>query len=131
MSIESNKRLAREWIEAMGRGDVETMEVLFADDGRGWAAGSLPFSGEADKAAMVAAARAVFEAFPKGIEFIIHRMTAEDDRVAIEAESRAEHVSGKKYNNFYHFLMRERDGKVLEWCEYFDTMHARDVLLGS
>ncbi len=131
MSIDSNKQLAREWIAAMGRGDVETMKALFAEDGTGWALGSLPFSGPANKAGMVAGASAIFAAFPKGMDFTIHRMTAEDDRVSVEAESHAQHVSGKPYHNRYHFLMRARDGVIVEWREYFDTMHAYEVLIAT
>jgi hypothetical protein len=58
-------------------------------------------------------------------------MTAEGDRVAIEAESFGRHVSGKTYNNKYHFVLRARGGKILEWREYMDTMHANDVLCGG
>ena len=49
------------------------------------------------------------------MKFTIHSMTAEDDRVAIEAESYGEHASGKTYNNHYHFLMRLRDGKIVRF----------------
>ena len=38
------------------------------------------------------------------------------------------HVSGKTYHQRYHFLFRVRDGKIAELREYFDTMHANDVL---
>jgi ketosteroid isomerase-like protein len=62
---------------------------------------------------------------------VIHRITAEDDRVAVEAESFATHVSGKPYNNKYHFLMRYRDGKLLEFKEYMDTELVTDVLCGG
>jgi ketosteroid isomerase-like protein len=37
-------------------------------------------------------------------------------------------VSGQTYANVYHFLMRARGGKIVEWREYLDTVHARDVL---
>jgi hypothetical protein len=73
----------------------------------------------------------VLDVFPDGLAFEVHSMTAEGDRVAIEAESKGMHVSGKKYNNLYHFLMRMRDGKIVEWKEYMDTMHANDVLCGG
>jgi len=74
------------------------------------------------------ASRRVLELFPEGLEIKIKGMTAEDDRVAIEAESHGRHKSGRTYHNVYHFLMRARDGKIVEWREYLDTMHAADVL---
>jgi ketosteroid isomerase-like protein len=58
-------------------------------------------------------------------------MTAEGDRVAVEAESRGLHVSGKLYNNLYHFLLVVREGKVHEFKEYLDTKLAHEVLLGG
>ena len=58
-------------------------------------------------------------------------MTAEGERVAIEAESYGRHINGKTYNNLYHFLMVIRDGKISELKEYMDTMHANEVLVGD
>ena len=58
-------------------------------------------------------------------------MTAEGDRVAIEATSRGTTFRGDEYRQEYHFLMRARDGKILEWKEYMDTEHARKVLVGG
>ena len=49
--------------------------------------------------------------------------------VAIEAEGHGRHASGQNYDQKYHFLLVIRDGKVAEMKEYFDTEHARQVLL--
>jgi PPOX class probable F420-dependent enzyme len=76
-------------------------------------------------------AKQILEAFPEGLNLTIKRLTAEEDRVAIEAESHARHVSGKPYDNQYHILMRLRDGKIVEWREYMDTMLANAVLCGQ
>ncbi len=72
---------------------------------------------------------AILGLFPDGLSFRIKAMTAEGDRVAIEAESYGRHRSGKIYNNHYHFLMVIRDGRVAEFKEYLDTMHANEVLV--
>ena len=61
------------------------------------------------------------------IKLTIKRMTAEDDRVAFEAESDAEVVNGKHYHNLYHFLAVVRDGKIREMKEYHDTRYAAEV----
>ena len=58
-------------------------------------------------------------------------MTAEDDSVAVEAESEGMHVSGVMYQNFYHFLFIFKDGKVLLLKEYMDTEKVTDVLCGG
>ena len=57
--------------------------------------------------------------------------TAEGERLAIEAESEGITVTGKRYEQKYHFLMRVRDGKIVEFKEYMDTEYAREVLVGS
>lgn len=129
MSIQENKRIAREFFEALGRGDQEAVLNLYAADGTCWTAGSLPFSGTRNVAEAALLMEGILSAFPEGLGFTVKAMTAEGDRVAIEAESLGRHVSGRTYNNQYHFLMVIRDGKVREFKEYFDTMHANEVLV--
>jgi ketosteroid isomerase-like protein len=58
----------------------------------------------------------------------IHAFTAEGDRVAIEAESHVLNPNGRIYNNFYHYLFRIRDGKLVLFKEYQDTLHLYDYL---
>jgi ketosteroid isomerase-like protein len=129
MSLEEqNKNLARRFIDAISRADVDAIVDAYADDGCCWTAGSMPISGTFSAKQVAEASRLVLTAFPDGLRFTIKSMTAEGDRVAIEAESHGKHASGKLYNNQYHFLMRARDGKIVEWKEYMDTMHANDVL---
>jgi len=131
MGIEENKKFAIEFIDAISRGDAQAIQDAYAEDGSSWTIGTMPISGRFSKAEIAQAAASVLDVFPHGLAFEIHSITAEDDRVAIEAESRGVHVSGKQYNNLYHFLMRMRNGKIVEWKEYMDTMHANDVLCGE
>ncbi len=58
-----------------------------------------------------------------GIQFTVHSLTAEDDRVAAEVESYAPLVNGNVYNNHYHMLFVIRDGKIAIVKEYADTAH--------
>ncbi len=57
----------------------------------------------------------------------IKRITAEEDRVAVEAESDAHLVNGKHYHNVYHFLIVVRGGKVHEVRESVDTKSAAET----
>src|SRR3546814_1814187 len=57
-------------------------------------------------------------------------MTAENDRVAVEATSFATMEDGRIYANSYHFLVTVRDGKVATVREYMDTIHARETFFG-
>jgi ketosteroid isomerase-like protein len=61
----------------------------------------------------------------------IDAMTAEGERVAVEAKSEGVHTSGARYHNRYHFLLVVRDGRITELKEYLDTEHAREVLAGG
>ena len=131
MGIEQNKQLARDFMDALGRADIAFIQNAFTADGTCWTAGSMPISGTHSRDELAEAARGVLGVFPDGLKFTIKALTAEGDRVAIEAESYGRHASGKTYANQYHFLMRVRDGKITEWREYMDTMHANDVLCGG
>src|SRR3990172_432639 len=128
MGIAENKQLARRFIDAISRGDIEAIQQAFADDGTVWTIGTLPISGTFTAAQVAEASHRVLDLFPEGLEITIKGITAEDDRVAIEAESHGRHKSGRTYANVYHFLMRVRGAKIVEWREYMDTMHASDVL---
>lgn len=128
---EDNKALAREMIEALTRADVEWVKKHYAEDFRIWVTGSLPFSGEGDKAGAIAGMPAVLDLFPEGLTFTAHRMVAEGDTVAIEASSSGKTFRGDTYAQEYHFVMRARDGQIVEWKEYMDTEHARKVLVGE
>ena len=131
MSIEQNKQLARDFMAALARADIQYIQDAFAPDGTCWTAGTMPISGTHTRDQLAEAARGVLGVFPEGLKFTIKTLTGEGDRVAIEAESYGRHASGKTYANQYHFLMHVRDGKITEWREYMDTMHANDVLCGG
>ena len=128
---EQNKQLAERMLDALSRADGDTVAELYAEDFELWTAGSLPFSGRKTRAESLAGFPQVLGAFPKGLEFEIVAMTAEGERVAIEAVSRGVHVENGPYSNQYHFLMRARDGKIIEFKEYMDTEHARAVFFGG
>ena len=131
-SVEAtNIVLARRFLDAVSRADIDAIVAAYAPGGTCWTAGSMPISGTYGVDQVAGAARGVLTVFPEGLRFTIHALTAQGERVAIEAESYGKHVSGKTYNNKYHFLMRARGGKIVEWREYMDTMHANDVLCGG
>jgi ketosteroid isomerase-like protein len=129
--LEDNKRIAREFFAALSRADSAAVGKLYADDFVLWTAGTLPFSGSFTKAQALQGMDQILSLFPERLQFTIKAMTAEDERVAIEAESHGRHVSGKTYHNQYHFLLIIHDGKIRALKEYMDTMHANEVLVGA
>lgn len=126
-----NKVLVERFFAAMNAGDSPAIVDAYAEDGAVWTSGGTLISGTFSKAQIREASGRIFEAFPRGIAFSILAMTAEGERVAVEAESQGEHVSGKRYTNQYHFLFEFRDGLVLRLKEYMDTERVSDILCGG
>lgn len=131
MSVEQNIAAVEAFIAAMNAGDVPAIVDAYVPDGSVTTMGNTLISGTFDKAAITMAAGRIFEAFPSGIRFAVHAITAQDDRVAVEASSQGMHVSGREYRNQYHFLAHLRDGKIVSWKEYCDTEAITEVLCGG
>lgn len=129
--VARNVAAVRAFFDAMNTGDVAGIVDAYADDGTCTTMGGTLISGTFDKPTVAMAAGRIFEAFPQGIAFTIHSITAQDDRVAVEASSCGLHASGREYRNQYHFLARLRDGKLVEWKEYCDTEMITEVLCGG
>jgi ketosteroid isomerase-like protein len=110
-SATDNKATVEKFFTALNEGDVEAVVATYADDGCVQTMGNT--------------------LFPQGLRFDIQAMTAEGDRVAVEATSEGEHISGQTYTNEYHFLFEFRDGKLLRLKEYMDTEMVTDVLCGG
>lgn len=130
-SVEQNKKAVAAFFEALNNNDMDTMLGLYHAEGSCWTSGKTLISGTMTVEQIAAGATAILEAFPKGLTFTVHAVTAEGDRVAVEAESLGEHASGVMYNNLYHFMFVMREGKVLQLKEYMDTELVTDILCGG
>ncbi len=130
-SIEENKQFVRDFFDALNHGDVDRIVAAYADDGQLETMGNTLISGVATRDEIAAAAGGIYDVFPNGLRFTINDMVAEGDKVAVEAESEGEHVSGQTYANQYHFLFELRDGKLVSLKEYMDTELVTDVLCGG
>jgi hypothetical protein len=104
---------------------------FYNDESVIWTAGENAIGGSRSKSEVVGFAKSVLDSFPEGITFKVVNLVAENDYVAAEVEGSAMHVSGKPYNNKYHFLLKIKDNKILELKEYMDTQLAAKVLLGE
>ena len=128
MSTEQNKTIAAELIKALSSGDAEALRRIVAEDCKWWVMG-FPRERTMTREQMVRGARAIIDkVLPDGFNMTVHGMTAEGDRVAVEAESRSYTRDNKLYNNFYHFLFVFHDGKVVRGMEYTNPAHAIEVL---
>ena len=127
---DQNKKITRDFFEALSTGSNKYLD-FYTDDSIIWTAGNNSIGGTRTKKEVVTFAKNILSAFPSGITFNITGITAEDERVAVEINGEAIHASGEKYNNQYHFLLRIKDGKILELKEYMDTQLAAKILLGE
>jgi ketosteroid isomerase-like protein len=129
--LDANKAIARKFLVCRAAGAAAALLSIYGDDFTCWTAGSLPFSGTHPRNEIAAMVNGVTSVFPKGWRFTVRALTAEGERVAVEAECLGEHVSGKTYEQKYHFLFVIRERKIREMREYFDTQHANEVLCSA
>jgi ketosteroid isomerase-like protein len=127
---DQNKQITREFFEALSTGSDKYLD-FYTDDSIIWTAGHNAIGGTRTKGEVISFAQNILSAFPAGITFNITGITAEEERVAVEISGEAIHASGESYNNQYHFLLRIKDGKILELKEYMDTQLAAKILLGQ
>lgn len=129
MTIEANKALVRAFLEAFSTGDIDRLTAMMAEDGSWWVSGSIAgMSGSYGREPLAALLRQVKGVYASGaLRITPERMTAEGNRVAVEASCRETLADGRVYANRYHFLFEIADGRVALVKEYMDTLHAREI----
>ena len=119
------KAVVLDFFEAFSRGDIDGVLARMTEDATWWVAGRIEgMSGTNTKPQLGVLLRQVKPLYRSGaLKITPSSMIAEGDRVAVEADSYAELVSGGVYANQYHFLIAFRDGLVQSVREYSDTHH--------
>jgi ketosteroid isomerase-like protein len=128
MSAEDNKKVVLGLFENMNAGNGAAVLDALADSATWWVLGNFPLSGTKTKAQFAELIGDLGSKIDGALKVTPTGVTAEGDRVALEAESYAKMKSGKTYQNKYHFLFIVRNGKIQQVKEYLDTMHANEVL---
>jgi len=129
-STDNNKKLVVDFFRILSSGSQDYLD-FYTEESIIWTAGENAIGGSRSKSEVVSFAKSILDSFPDGISFNVVNLIAENDYVAAEVEGTAVHVSGKSYNNKYHFLLKIKDNKILELKEYMDTQLAAKVLLGE
>jgi ketosteroid isomerase-like protein len=124
----SNKDIGLKWFTSLISGDQETVMSLMAEDFRYFLVGTMPSSGWWDRQGFFESAQAFSSVFATPITMRIGEVTTEGDRVWMEAESEALLTTGATYNNTYVFLLKVRDGKVVEAKEFSDTLQVFEAV---
>ena len=120
----------------MDRPDMKLVQAVFtsnaaacfAPGGHAVTMGTGNFSGQRDAAAIAGAVEAFKTLIPLGLRFTVKSVTAEGDRVVLEAQGNAETSAGTRYANNYVFVFDMQDGKIAQVREYFCTRYADEVL---
>ncbi len=117
-----NKEIALRWVKASVAGDADAARALFAADCRILIVGDMPFCGWMDVDSFFR--QTMILPLDGPIRFEVGAMVAEGDRIWFEAQSQARLTGGQDYRNVYIFQMRVRDGLIVEYKEFGDTLHA-------
>jgi ketosteroid isomerase-like protein len=125
LDTERNRATALKLVASLGGGMPDLS--LTTEDAEWWAPGRGTF-GSSDFAQVAASFAGMFK---RPSRITVLGVTAEGDRVAIEAEGHAELKDGRIYNNRYHYLFVFRDGKVCQAKLYNDTAHAAQIQRGA
>ena len=115
--------VAEAYLAAVTAGDLP--DSLLTDDMTAW----LTTQGPISKAAYQGAIRLFARMAQSPIRFTVDALTAEDDRVVIEAHSQATLINGEEYGNTYVFSLRVRDGRIAWIAEHFNALIAQEKLL--
>jgi ketosteroid isomerase-like protein len=107
--------------------NVESAMSLFADDSVFCVMGSHGIGGAMTKNETIRKNIEVLETIKGRMKFKIHSMTAEDNRVAVEAQNTCKLIDGEVYDNFYHFLFIIENGQIQRVNEYLDTLYLSKI----
>jgi uncharacterized protein len=118
-----NYAVAEAYLAAVTAGDLP--DSLLTDDMTAW----LTTQGPISKAAYQGAIRLFARMAQSPIRFTVDAMTAQDDRVVIEAHSQATLINGEEYGNTYVFSIRVRDGRIAWIAEHFNALIAQEKLI--
>ena len=128
MSTEQNKQIVLSFFEKFSASKMDEAMAMMADTSTWWIAALSRYPGPRPKSNSPSILAGILPVMPQGIKLTAKSMIAEGDKVAVEANSYGPHISGKVYQNQYHFVFEIHDGKIQAVREYLDTMHTNDVL---
>jgi ketosteroid isomerase-like protein len=121
VSHKTNDQIAIDMLAGMKSGVLD--DSIMTDDITWW----MPGEGVFNKAQYLALGDAVRAMLVGDYSLTVRGVTAQGDRVAIEAESYGPLSNGKIYNNFYHFLFLFRDGRIHQVKAYYDSLYAARI----
>jgi ketosteroid isomerase-like protein len=125
--LSENKSVALATLDALAKGELDKLDKFLADGAIYTIMGDTPISAPHTKQAFLGMVTQMRDSVDGDFIFTYGEVTAEDDRVCVEAKSFMTTRTGKDYRNEYHILFKIRGGKVLSVKEYSDTKHVMDT----
>lgn len=124
-TLAANKAIARRFFQAFEQGDIAATMALFAPRAIYW----MPtVRKEFDMQEFESGLRWIQSRLKSGIRFTFGEIVAEGNKVRIMAESFAETIEGRPFNNLYHIYFQFENGRIVYAREYNDTAHVFSTL---
>jgi ketosteroid isomerase-like protein len=130
MGTEENKELVRQAFDALAQADGKPFLDLMAEDFSWIIEGQSKWSRryEGKDAVRHELFRPLFQNFATPYRNRAEEIIADGDRIVVLCQGEVKTIRGENYNNDYCYVIRMRDGKMIELREYMDTALAEAVL---
>jgi uncharacterized protein len=122
MSAARNVALLKKYLGALQASDGAKMASMLAPDLRYWVSPGSAFSGNHDRASLLALLPAIFGAQAGPTKLTYREITAQDDRVSVVADGTMPLKAGGTYDQTYHWLFKFRDDQITLVLEYVDIL---------
>jgi len=128
-----NKTVISEFLAAFSRGDISATLSYLDENCIWWISGNVPgISGSYSKIQMGELLSGVVDFYQEGcLPISPGVMTAEGNRVAVEATSCSQLKNGKVFQNAYHFLFEVEGKRIMSIREYSDTLHMYEIFVSE
>lgn len=121
---EQSYQIARDYCTAVTNGDLPD-DMLTADMTAWITTGGTVM----DKAGYQHAIKLLAEMLAEPLVFTIQSLTADEDRVVVEATSEGTLVNGELYQQTYIFVIRICDGRIASVAEHYNALIAKEKLV--
>ena len=123
-NVKNARTIAMDFLRALMDRNIDKAIDLFHQEGTFWVPGRkehVPFAGSYNRDQFIQIQKNASGHNDGELLNEIQGVTAEGDRVAVEARMSTVTSRGERYVQDYHHLFVIKDGKVFLWKEYMDT----------
>jgi len=127
----ASKKVVLDYMDALATGDFAALRAFFTPRTTWTLAGDLPVSRTwtgPDEILGEFVPAMVARLVPETMEFEFEGVIAEGERVLAEWNTRALARSGGRYDQHCLAVFTVHDGRITSVREYFDTLHAHDIV---